>query len=372
MKQLKGLLTTFLLSLILAAPGSMRAASQPPAQKPDAPLEFANLGDLTLQSGAVLRDVRLGYRTLGTLNAGRSNAVLWPTWLGGTTQNLLEFVGPGNVVDTGKYFVILVDALGNGVSSSPSNSKAQPNGQFPRITIRDMVEAERRLLLDALHLQHVRAVMGISMGGMQSFEWALAYPDFMDVVIPIVGSPQSTSYDKLLWTTSIRAIELDPAWHGGHPTAPPTNGLVLAHLIELMNLTTPDYRVAATLPGKFASLVAEESGSQQGDAGAAWDHIRQRQAIIDLDMAAEFGASLEQLPARLHAKLLVIVSPEDHMVNPHPAQEFAAAAGAPVILLDSPCGHLSVACISAGPVVAQFLADPSSVRSQTLKEPASH
>jgi len=353
-------------ALLLAAASAAR--SQSPAG--DGAQQFASLGECKLQNGQLIRDCRVGYRTVGKLSSDKSNAILWPTWLGSRSEDLLQFVGPGNVVDSGKYFVILVDAFGDGVSSSPSNSKAQSLMRFPGFTIRDMVEAERRLATEVFHLAHVRAVMGISMGGMQTFEWAVRYPEFMDLAIPIAGSPQSTSADKLLWTTAIQAIELDPAWHDGNPTGPLGRGLALAHLIEIMNLTSPDYRVAHTRPDEFDAFVATESNGAKGDGGAAWDHIRQRQAIIDFDIPAELGASFEQAAKRVRAKMLVLVTPQDHMVNPHPAQDFASAIGAPVITLDTPCGHLSLACISAGPVVAQFLADPGSVRSQTLHDRA--
>src|SRR5262249_54888215 len=162
----------------------------------------------------------LGYRTLGKLNADKSNAILWPTWLGGRTADLLQYIGPRNVVDSEKYFVILVDSLGNGISTSPSNSSSQPNMSFPEFTIRDMVESEYRLVTEVLGLTHLHAVMGLSMGGMQTFEWAIAYPAFMDVAIPMAGSLQSTSYDKLLWTSEIDALELDPAWNNGNPKEP--------------------------------------------------------------------------------------------------------------------------------------------------------
>src|SRR5437764_1499851 len=125
--------------------------------------QFAELGDLRLQGGAVIQDFRLGYRTLGKLNAVRSNAVLWPTWLGGKSADLLQFVGPGKVVDTHRYFVILVDAIGDGGSTSPSNSKKQPLMKFPVFSIRDMVECEHRLVTEVLHLNHLHAVMGVSM-----------------------------------------------------------------------------------------------------------------------------------------------------------------------------------------------------------------
>ena len=334
--------------------------------------QLAEFGDFKLRNGSIIHDFRLGYRTLGKLNAGKSNAVLWPTWLGGKSEDLLQFVGPANVVDTNRYFVILVDAIGNGVSSSPSNSTSQARLNFPEFTIRDMVESEHRLATEVLHLSHLRAVLGLSMGGMQAFEWAVAFPDFMDLVVPMAGSPQSTSFDKLLWTSEIDAIELDPAWNHGNPIGPMDHGLAVAEEIGSMNLSSPAYRVAQTYPGGFNALLAEIRKNAKGDGGAASDWIRQRQAIIRFDIPAELGMTLEQVPAKVRARFLVIVSPQDHMVNPEPATRFAAAAGAPLVKLDSACGHISLACISLGPTVARFLADPTSVHSETLQEPPKH
>jgi homoserine O-acetyltransferase len=332
--------------------------------------QFEEFGDFKLQNGAVIHKFRIGYRTLGELNSDKSNAVLWPTWLGGTSQDLLQFIGPGRVLDPGKYFVILVDAIGDGVSSSPSNSKSQPGMKFPQFTIRDMVEAEHRLLTDVLKLSHARAVMGVSMGGMQTFSWALAYPDYMDLAIPMEGSLQSTSYDKLLWTAEIDAIESDPNWGRGNPSKPLTSGIALSSEIDNMNSTSPAYRVAHTSPKDFQMLIAEIRKTAKADGGSAWDQIRQRQAIISLDIPNELRMTLAQSAKRARAKLLIVISIEDHMVNPASAREFAAATGAPLVSLNSACGHLSLNCISIGPIVARFLADPSSARSVTLQEPA--
>ena len=334
--------------------------------------QFAELGEFKLHGGGVIHDFRIGYRTLGKLHADGSNAILWPTWLGGRTEDLLPFVGAGNVVDTGKYFVILVDSIGNGASSSPSNSKAQPLMKFPEFSIHDMVESEHRLATEVLHLSHLRAVIGMSMGGMQAFAWAVTYPDFMDLVIPMAGSPQSTSYDKLLWSTEIDAIELDPAWNHGNPTGPPHRGLALSAEIESMNVTSPDYRVSHTNSRGFDAFLGGIKKNAVGDAGTACDQIRQRQAILSLDLPGELSLSLEQLAKQVSAKMLVLISTQDHMVNPDPARRLAKAMGAAVVNLDSPCGHLSFTCISVGPIVAQFLADPASVHSQTLHEIARH
>jgi homoserine O-acetyltransferase/O-succinyltransferase len=352
--------------LLLVVPGIAPIAAQP--QAPEGVQQFADFGDFKLKNGAVIHDFRIGYRTLGKLNTGKSNAILWPTWLGGTSQDLLQFIGPGKVVDSSTYYVVLVDAIGNGVSSSPSNSKQQPRMGFPEFSIRDMVEAEHRLVTGTLHLSHLRAVMGISMGGMQTFSWVLAYPDFMDLAIPMAGSPQSTSYDKLLWTAEIDAIESDPAWNHGNPSKPLTTGIALAQEIDQMNLTSPAYRVAHTDEKGFDAFLSQIKGSAQADGGVASNQIRQRQAIISFDIPEELGMTLGQTAKRVRAKLLVIVSPEDHMVNPTPAMKFAAEAGFPVVTLNSLCGHLSLTCVSVGPTVARFLADPSSVHSVTLQE----
>jgi homoserine O-acetyltransferase len=350
----------------------VRAQTHPqPVSAADGAQQYASFGDFRLQNGAVIHDFRLGYRTLGKLNWEKSNAILFPTWLGGQSDDLLQFTSPKSYLDTNKYFVVLIDAIGDGVSSSPSNSKSQPLMQFPEFTIRDMVESEHRLATDVLHLAHVHAVTGISMGGMQTFEWAVAYPDFMDQAIPIVGSLQSTSYDKLLWMSEIEAVELDPAWNGGKPTGPITRGLAVENEIGDMNLSSPAQRVRETSPKEFDTYFAKLKKNSPTDAGTAANHIRQRQAIIALDIPDEFGVTTEQIAARVKAKFLVVVSPEDHMVNPTPAIGFAKLAGAPLILLDSVCGHESPGCISAGPMVAEFLANAASVQSETLHESSS-
>lgn len=353
-------------SFLLAVLGFAPSYAQP--QAPEGVQQFADFGDFRLKNGSVIHDFRIGYRALGKLNTDKSNAILWPTWLGGTSQDLLEFIGPGKVLDSNRYYVVLVDAIGNGVSSSPSNSKEQPGMRFPKFTVRDMVEAEHRLVTATLHLSHLHAVMGISMGGMQTFSWVLAYPDFMDVAIPMTGSPQSTSYDKLLWTAEIEAIESDPAWNHGNPSKPLTKGIALAEEIDQMNSTSPAYRVAHTEVKGFDAFLSQIRGRAQADGGVASNQIRQRQAIISLDIPEELGMTLGQTARKVRAKMLVIVSAEDHMVNPTPALKIATEAGFPIVTLDSACGHLSLTCVSVGPTVARFLVDPTSVHSVTLQE----
>src|SRR5436305_8987546 len=150
---------------VLAAPLN----AQPAALEGD--LRYGALGDFRLESGEVIRDCKIGYRAYGRLDESQSNAILFPTWFGGTSQQLAGNIGPGKIVDSTRYYVIAVDALGDGVSSSPSNSTAQPRLKFPRFSIRDMVESQYRLVTEVLHLQRLPGVLGISLGGLPTFQW---------------------------------------------------------------------------------------------------------------------------------------------------------------------------------------------------------
>jgi homoserine O-acetyltransferase len=329
---------------------ALAAQTQPPPA--EGQQQFAELGVCRLTSGQEITDCRLGYRTWGKLNSQRSNAVLFPTWFSGRSEDIQALVGAGKLVDSARYFVIAVDALGDGVSSSPSSSATQPRLKFPAFTIHDMVAAEYRLAIEKLQLTHVHAVMGISMGGMQSFEWTVSYPDFMDVAIPIEGSPRLTGYDLLLWHAEEDALRTDPAWRGGsYAKSPP---LAAVQVLGQMNMTTPAYYARSHPPEKFAADYAEYSvtGIAPFDAN---DCLYQLEAMIHLDVA--HGGTLDSAAKRVKAKMLVVVSAQDHLVNPKPALDFAALLGAKTLVLESDCGHLAPLCAAAklNPVVEAFL-----------------
>src|SRR5438270_2110258 len=266
-------------------------------------LKFGRLGDFKLESGEVIRDCRVGYRTFGALNKERSNAILFPTWASGTTEQLMSNFGPGRLVDTSKYYVIAVDALGNGVSSSPSNSTTQPRMSFPRFTVRDMVNTQHELLTKVLHVNHLKAVMGISMGGMQTFQWLVSYPDFMDCGLPIVGSPRLAPYDLLDWQTQVDAIMNDPGWQRGNYTVNPARGA--EYEFGALLLTTPEeFNKRMTRERVMAELEAAKT-VKGFDAN---DKIRQDQAMMALDVSAPFGGSLERAAAAVRARVLVVAA----------------------------------------------------------------
>jgi homoserine O-acetyltransferase len=304
--------------------------------------QFAELGQCRLESGRVIEDCRLEYRTFGELRGKGENAVLFPTWFSGATENLMDYVGEQSAVDPARYFVILVGAFGNGHSSSPSNSKQQPGAAFPQYSIRDMVNAQHRLLTEKLGLDRLHAVMGISMGGMQTFEWTVAYPNFMRKAIPIVGSPRLGSYDLLLWRTQLNAIdEALKAYED--PAEERRAGMRLAANLHSLALTSPSRFNDETPRAEIEKYMAE----READLIKRYDPhdwASQLRAMVGHDIAAPFEGSMEKAAAAVRARVMVISAAEDHMVTPGPSFDFAKEVGAEVVLLESPCGHLAPGC----------------------------
>ncbi|MDQ3801562.1 MAG: alpha/beta fold hydrolase [Acidobacteriota bacterium] len=316
--------------------------------------QFAALGDFRLESGETIRDCRIGYRTYGRLNADKSNAVLITTWAGGNTEQLKYWIAPGGLIDPAKYFVIAIDALGNGVSSSPSNSKLQPRMRFPRFTLRDTVNTQHELLTKVLKINHLRAIMGVSMGGMQTFQWLVSYPDFADKAIPIVASPQLAPYDLVHWQTQIDAIMNDAGWMGGDYAKNPARGVNYGFGVIL--LTTPENFNAKTTRQKALEEIAKAKAETAGfDAN---DKIRQTQAMMTLDITEKFGGSWERTAQAIKAKVFVIVARYDYTVTPQPALKLAKLLNAKTLVLEGDCGHLAPSCESqkVNPLIAEFLA----------------
>ena len=306
--------------------------------KADSKQHYMSIGDFKLESGQKIYDCKIGYRTYGNLNSDKSNAIIFPTWFTGTSKNLEDLV-PGKLIDTVSFYVILIDALGNGYSSSPDNSKKQPHLQFPVFTIRDMVESQYEMLTEKMNIRHLVAVAGISMGGMQSFQWAISYPDFMDKVIPIEGSPQLSSSDLLLWNGELEAIENDAVYHQGEYKGNPS--LHTVAIIHNLSLTTPEYITDKITRDSFYTWLSTIEGVKDFD----WNNWhRQLEAMIANDVTKTTKGSFAEAAKMIKAKMLIIVSKQDHMVNPVPATKFAGLVNAKLLTLESHCGHLAVLC----------------------------
>lgn len=339
MKKLKLIFTV--LTLLIATASLAAAQSE---QK------FADLGAFKLENGEVIQDCKLGYRTFGTLNADKSNAVLFPTWFGGKSDQLAGNFGKDKMVNDAKFFIIAVDAIGNGVSSSPSNSRKQPGDQFPRFTIRDMVNAEHHLVTQIFGIKKLHAVIGISMGGMQTFEWMVAYPQMIKLAIPIVGTTHQTAFDLLLWSTELKVIE-DARKFDTSDNA----GAALVGRIHALALFTPAYRNSATPPNEFEAFVQKEEQNYL-DTFKTDDWAAQLRAMMAHDISKKFG-SMQKAAETVKAKVLVVVARQDMMVNPDPAVEFARLMKADVLEVNNACGHVYATCEGAkvNAAVAKFL-----------------
>jgi homoserine O-acetyltransferase len=314
--------------LVMMSVGICQAAEQ----------QRVNIGSVNMTGGKISQ-CALGYRTYGTLAEDRNNVVLVTTWLAGRTADQADMIGPGKLVDTDRWYVVAIDAIGNGVSCSPSNSQSAPRLKFPQFGIRDMVKSQHRLLAMYLGIDHVHAIVGISMGGMQALQWAVMYPDFASKVVTIVGTPHPTERDLQAWNAELAAIERAPGWNDGN-YAP---GTVFKQLTAIHNgyLWTPERTAAKTVANRPAAagkpLVA--TGSQ---SFSTVDWYRQLQAMTSFDLLRH--GDMVALAGKIKARLLIITSEQDRMVDPAPSKALAAQKRAQLLVLNNNCGHMAPAC----------------------------
>jgi homoserine O-acetyltransferase/O-succinyltransferase len=302
-------------------------------------LKFAELGAVKLESGETLKDCRLGYRTAGKLNEAKDNVVLLLTWFNGKSKDLEGFVGPEKLLDAGQYFVVMIDALADGVSTSPSNSATQGGEKFPRITMRDMVDAEYLLATKELQLAHVHAVMGVSMGGMQTFQWVASYPTFMDVAIPIVGTPQQSSYDLLQWGIQEETI----LYHIKNGDVEHAEDMAMR--MGVMQMNTPE-RVATEVSRSGMAKYRDDMVDSWTKDTKTYDYLCQLRAIIGINTPGGTNTP-EDAGKTAKAQMLIIAAKQDHLVNPLPALAFAKGANATTLVLEGMCGHWATICEEA-------------------------
>jgi homoserine O-acetyltransferase len=299
----------------------LRPASDPQADGNGlaAPLPEPVEGDFSLNnfqftSGETLPSLRIHYRTLGQPQRderGRvRNAVLILHGTGGSGARFTdpefagELFGPGQPLDVSRYFVVLPDGIGHGQSSKPSDGA---RAGFPRFVFRDMVAAQYRLLTQGLQVDHLRLVMGTSMGGMHTWLWGATHPDFMDALLPLVCLPAQICARNRVWRRIISdAIRNDPEWRGGNYRQQPPSLRTAAQMLFLM-ASNPSLRVQQmpTLTVSDAVLdAAVNTAMQQDDAN---DTLYQIEASCDYDPAP----ALDNIRAPLLA-----LNWSDDLINP--------------------------------------------------------
>ncbi len=185
-------------------------------------VETFSAGDVVLESGEILTDAKLVYCTSGELNAAKDNAIIMPTHFGGTHEHSQYLTGNGRALDPAKYFIVIVNLIGNGVSSSPSNSSG---ADFPVVTIADNVRLQHRLLVESYGVQKLVLAVGHSMGAVQAFHWGALFPDFVERVGAICGAAKISRHNDVFLQGMRGILTADPAWANGHYDTQPTLGL---------------------------------------------------------------------------------------------------------------------------------------------------
>ena len=271
--------------------------------------------DFRFGSGETLPALNLHYRTIGAPKRDAAgvvrNAVLILHGTGGSGEGFLsrtfggELFGSGQLLDATRYFIILPDGIGHGKSSRPSHGL---RARFPKYTYDDMVRAQHTLLVDGLKVDHLRLVLGTSMGAMHCWVWGEMYPDFVDGLVPLASIPtQIAGRNRVMRKMITDSITHDPEWKNGDYTQPPHKGLVGAVNL-LMMMTSSPLQWHKTAPTR--------------DAADKWyeDQIKARVAATDAnDMLYQFNASRDYDPSprleKITAAVLAINSADD-VVNP--------------------------------------------------------
>ncbi|HSU86078.1 MAG TPA: alpha/beta fold hydrolase [Chthoniobacterales bacterium] len=306
---MKALLRSILFLCLAGFLASSRAADYPTPNESD----FV-LPDFHFTSGETLPELRIHYRTLGKASKGAdgltTNAVLI---MHGTTGSGAQFIrpefagelfGPGQPLDAAKFFIVLPDDIGHGKSSKPSDGM---HAKFPRYGYRDMVEAERRLLVDGLGVNHARLVMGTSMGGMHTWLWGEIHPEFMDALMPLASLPTQISGRNRAWRRIvIDAIRNDPAWAEGDYKTQPSGLRTAAEMLWFMS-SNPILRQKEAPSLAKTDQVLDKFVNEYVKTADANDVLYAVEASHDYDP----GPDLE----KIQAPLLAINSADD-LINP--------------------------------------------------------
>lgn len=182
--------------------------------------ELIIIGQLDLEEGGSIPDCQLAVATFGELNAARDNAILITTWFSGTHQIFRDvYIGPEHALDPEKYFIVCINQIGSGLSTSPHNASGPNAGiamsAFPKVRIGDDIFAQERLLREHFGIEELQLVTGGSMGAQQTYEWAVRFPEKVKRAAPIAGTAQNTPHDFLYAEALKEAITSDPRWNGG-------------------------------------------------------------------------------------------------------------------------------------------------------------
>jgi homoserine O-acetyltransferase/O-succinyltransferase len=319
--------------------------------------ELISIGPLDLEEGGSIPDCVLAVTTWGELNEAKDNAILITTWYSGTHQIWRDaYVGPGHALDPSTYFIVAVNQIGSGLSTSPHNADG-PNAElsmskFPKVTIGDDVVAQERLLREHFGIERLQLVVGGSMGAQQTWEWAVRFPEKVLRAAPIAGTAQNTPHDFLFTEALNEQLWSDPGWNGGEYTS---NGDVFdglkrqAHLWGIMGFSTEFWKQEVWRALEFESKEAFLEGFLEPyftvmdpndllTMAWKWQHG---------DVARHTDGDLAAALGRITAKTFVMPISEDMIV---PTRDCRAdqemTSGSELRVVDDVLGHLGLFAVA--------------------------
>jgi homoserine O-acetyltransferase len=374
----KGIVEGFVTCLIVILPITATVQAGAPSPRPEVARgphipehQIANLGTFRFANGELVDDFKVSYVTRGHLNETRDNVVLALHCFTQDHHGNDLLIGPSKAVDPGEYFIVAPDFIANSnlrqnLTTGPTNSGL--NLAFPTVTMRDSIEADYRLLTEHLGISRVRAAIGVSIGAMKAYQFGVTYPDFVEGIIPIMGSPKTNAQMRSVLLNALGTITLDPGWLGGNYQTNPSAGVTAAlmslspwwyttqwYLDELDNRDT--YR-------RWEHMWRDTWTARTPQDARDVSYQMRLWADYDVGMSAGFDGDTVAALASIRAETLLIGVREDLMVR---REEMILARdaipNATYFELDSAyghaacCGHDPNATTRMHPVIAKFLAN---------------
>lgn len=311
--------------------------------------EIFELGDIQLQSKRCIRQAKLSYKTFGVLNAAKDNVIIYPTSFAATHDDAAWLIGSGRALDPEKYFIVVPDTFGNGLSSSPSNTLAPHNGnRFPRVTIHDNVVQQHRLLTEEFGIEKIRLAVGWSLGGAQAFEWASAFPDMVERLFTFQSAARTSRHFYLFFDSVRAAIELDADFRDGFYTAQPHRGLrVAARIYAAWGFSQAFFRERLDESALgYASL-----DDFLVDFWEGWFLMRDANNVLaqlwtgqhaDISANSRYGGNIEKALGAIKADTIIMPSSSDlYFSVDDAAEEARLISRAELRILDTYWGHVA-------------------------------
>jgi homoserine O-acetyltransferase len=274
-------------------------------------------GDVVLQSGLTYRGAKLAYKTYGTLDAKKSNVIVYPTSYGAQHPDLEWLIGADGILDPTRYFIIIPNMFGNGLSSSPSNSPAPfDRSRYPHFTMAENVRVQERLLREVFGIERVKLVYGFSMGGQQAFHWGALFPDRVEAIGPVCGSAKTSPHNFVFLEGVRTALTADPAWQDGWFATPPVRGFqAMGRVYAGWGLSQAFYREEVWRKLGYSSLEDFlignwEGGFRRRDANDLLAMLRTWQ-MADISANELYRGDLGKALGAIKAKAIVMPSETD-------------------------------------------------------------